>query len=363
VKNLFLTSTRHNEGKTVVTLGLTAAFASKVKGIGFIKPVGKGSVEFAGEKIDHDVALIKEACRIPAFVRDMGPVCYDGFPTQWISQEGREAVLEKIKAGYAKVAANKNLVVIEGTGNAAAGAAFGLSNAFLAKLLNARVVMVASGGVGQPTDEIILNKNYYERAGVEVLGVVVNKAYPHEFERIDKWMRRVLDMMGVKLLGVIPYENDLARATLLNLWERFHGKCLNHEPGMNAPLGKIVLGAMSAAAALEQLAGLVTLVCPLDREDLISAALGAMFLSGRKDFTLASIVLTGKGKVSEMVQRMLKRTTIPVLHVEPDAPTVLSEVHAANFKILPSDAEKIQKAVEVVQNHVDLDATLEGLRS
>ncbi|HLF93000.1 MAG TPA: AAA family ATPase [Planctomycetota bacterium] len=362
MKNLFVTSTRHNEGKTVVTLGMTASFSRRVRNIGFIKPVGKGSVEFAGEKLDHDVALIKEACKIPAYVRDMGPVVYDGFPTAWISQEGREAVLDKIKQGYARVSANKNLVVIEGTGNAAAGAAFGLSNAFIAKMLNAKVVLVASGGVGQPTDEIILNKAYFERAGVEVLGVIVNKAYPHEYERIDKWMRRVLEMMGVRLLGVIPYESDLARATMLNLFERFRGKVINAEPGMGAPLGKIVLGAMSAGAALDQLTGQVTLICPVDREDLLVAALSAMYISGRKDFTLSSIVICGKEKLSETLTKMIKRTTIPVLQVDQDIYTVMADVHASNFKILPSDTEKIRMAIEVVQNHVNLDATLEGLQ-
>jgi BioD-like phosphotransacetylase family protein len=292
----------------------------------------------------------------------MGPVVYDGFPTSWISQEGREQVLEKIKQGYSRVSANKNLVVIEGTGNAAAGAAFGLSNAFIAKMLNAKVLLVASGGVGQPTDEIILNKSYFERAGVEVLGVVVNKAYPHEYERIDKWMRRVLDMMGVKLLGVIPYENDLARGSLSNLFEKFRGKMLNAEQSMDAPLGKVVLGAMSAGAALDQLTGLVTLINPVDREDVLVAALSAMYISGRKDFTLASIVICGKEKLSETLTKMIKRTTIPVLHVEHDPFTVLSEVHASNFKILPSDSEKIRKAIDVVQRHIDLDATLQALQ-
>jgi BioD-like phosphotransacetylase family protein len=361
VKNLFITSTRHDEGKTVLALGLTAALSESLRNIGFIKPVGKGSVEFAGEKIDHDVALIKEACKIPAYVRDMGPVSYDGFPTQWVSQEGRESVLEKIKSSYARVAANKSMVVIEGTGNAAAGAAFGLSNAFMAKLLNAKVVLVASGGVGQPTDEIILNKSYYERAGVEILGVVVNKAYPHEFERIDKWMKRVLEMMNVKLLGVIPFESDLARATMLNLFERFRGKVLSGEPAMGSPLGKVVLGAMSAGTALEQLAGHVTLICPVDREDILIGALAAMYISGRKDFTLASVIITGKGKVSETLTKMIKRTTIPVLQVEQDEYSVLAEVHASNFKIMPTDTERIRKAIEVVQTHLHLDQVRAGL--
>jgi BioD-like phosphotransacetylase family protein len=363
VKNLFITSTRHNEGKTMVTLGLTSALAGRVRGVGYMKPVGRGSVEFAGEKIDHDAVLIKEACRIPAFVRDMGPVCYDGFPTQWISQEGRDAVVRKIQASFTRAAVNRDLMVIEGTGNAAAGAAFGLSNAFMAKLLDAKIVLVASGGVGQPTDEIFLNKNFFDKAGVEVVGAIVNKAYPHEFERIEGWMRRALEAMGIRLLGVIPYDDDLARGTMLNLFEKFRGRVLNGESSMGHPLGTVVLGAMSAMSALETLTGRVTLICPADREDMLIASLSAMYLCGRKDFALASVVITGGGKLSSMAHQMIKRTTIPVLHVEQDAFTVLAEVHAANFKILPEDWSKIQRAVEVVKDRIDVGRLLESLQT
>ena len=361
MKNLFITSTRHNEGKTLVTLGLTAAFSRRLKGVGYMKPVGKGSVEFAGEKIDHDAVLVKEACKVPAFVRDMGPVCYDGFPTSWISQEGREAVVKKIQASFGRVAVNRELMIIEGTGNAAAGAAFGLSNAFMAKLLDAKVVLVASGGVGQPTDEIFLNKNFFDKAGVEVVGAIVNKAYPHEFERIDHWMRRALEAMGVRLLGVIPYDDDLARGSMLNLFERFRGKVLNGADAMSRPLGKVVLGAMSATSALEHLSGHVTLICPSDREDLLISALSAMFISGRKDFALASVVITGPGKLSAVALQMVRRTSIPVLHVEVDAYSVLAEAHAGNFKILPEDTVKIQRAIDAVQERIDLNLLLQSL--
>lgn len=362
MKNLFITSTRHNEGKTLVTLGLTTAFSRRLKGVGYMKPVGKGSVEFAGEKIDHDAVLVKEACAIPAFVRDMGPVCYDGFPTQWISSEGREAVVRKIQQSFARVSANRELVVIEGTGNAAAGAAFGLSNAFMAKLLDAKVVLVASGGVGQPTDEIFLNKNFFDKAGVEVAGAIVNKAYPHEFERIDQWMRRALDAMGVRLLGVIPFEEDLARATMHDLHERFRGKVVHGQDAMGQPLGHPVLGAMSASSALEHLSGHVTLICPPDREDVLVSALSAMYLSGRKDFTLASIVLTGRGKLSSTALQLIRRTSIPVLHVDLDAYSVVSEVNAGNFKILPEDGAKVRRAVDIVQERVDLNLLLQSLQ-
>lgn len=361
MKNLFVASTRHNEGKTLVGLGLAAGLAKRVKGFAFMKPLGRASVEFAGDRIDHDVALMKEACKIPAFVKDMGPVVFDGFPQAWTTAKGRDEAVDRIKSAYQRVSANKSLTLIEGSGNAAMGAAFGLSNAFLAKTLEAKVVLVATGGVGQPTDEIILNRSYFERTGVEIAGVIVNKAYPEELERIETWMRRVVEMMGVKLLGTIPYDHDLARGTLLNLFERLKGRVVNNEAGFNQPLGKVVVGAMSAARALEDLTGYVTLVAAPDREDLLVAALSAMFISGRKDFTLSSIVVAGKGALSETVTKMLKRTTIPVLHVDQDVYTVVSEVHAANFKILPTDQDRIARAIDVVQSRVDFDALLQAL--
>lgn len=362
MKNLYLASTRHNEGKTVVALGLAAALARKVRGVGFMKPIGRASVEFAGDKIDHDVALLKEACRIPSFVKDMGPVTVDGFPTAWSSPGGREEVVEKIKAAYEKVTSNKTLVLIEGAGNAAAFGAFGLSGAFVAKTLDARVVLVASGGVGQPLDEILLNRSYFERTGVDVAGVVLNKAYPEERERTEKWMRRVLDAMKLPLLGVIPYDHELSRATLAGLFERLQGRVLNHEAGLSAPLGKVVLGAMSAGSALSALSGHATLLCPADREDVLCAALSAMFLSGRKDFTLASIVIAGGGQLSDMALRMIKRTTIPTLQVDVDPYTVVHEMHAGDFKILPTDEDRINRAVAAVGGNVDVDLLLDCLK-
>jgi BioD-like phosphotransacetylase family protein len=94
---------------------------------------------------------------------------------------------------------------------------------------------------------------------------------------------------------------------------------------------------------------------------VLVAALSAMYISGRKDFTLSSVVITGAGRLSDMVTRMLRRTAIPVLQVELDAYTVVSQVHASNFKISPSDTQKIEKVVNLVHKHVDVDAILRGL--
>src|SRR5262249_23497462 len=148
---------------------------------------------------------------------------------------------------------------------------------------------------------------------------------------------------------------------MLNLFERFRGRILNGEAAMGQPLGKVVLGAMSAAGVLEHLSGHVTLICPTDREDVLVSALSAIDLGGGKDLAVASVVVTGPGKLSAAALQMLRRTAIPVLQVEHDAFTVVSEVHAGNFKILPQDTTKIQRAIEAVRERIDLDLVLQTL--
>ena len=48
----------------------------------------------------------------------------------------------------ARVAAGKNVVLIEGTGHAGVGACFDMSNARVAELLEAKVVIITEGGIG-----------------------------------------------------------------------------------------------------------------------------------------------------------------------------------------------------------------------
>jgi len=363
-KRVFVAATRMNDGKTTTCLGLYAALQSLYPRVGFIKPVGQRFVDVQGTQVDEDSYLLDTIYNVRVPIQSMSPVTIDAtFTRRYLKNPGQllPELKDKICRAFDRVSWEKDFTLIEGTGHAGVGSVFDLSNASVAKLLKSPVILVCPGGIGRPVDEIALNKNFFDKAGVEVMGAIVNKAFPHEFERIDHWMRRALEAMGVRLLGVIPYDDDLARASMLNLFERFRGKVLNGEAAMGQPLGKVVLGAMSAGSALEHLSGHVTLICPSDREDVLISALSAMYIGGRKDFALASIVLTGPDKLSGAALQMIRRTSIPVLHVEPDAFSVVAEVHAANIKILPEDEAKIRRAVETVQERIDLTMLLDSL--
>jgi len=84
-------------------------------------------------------------------------------------------LIKKIQKAFDRVAWEKDFVLCEGTGHAGVGSVFDLSNAQVAKILGAKVVIVTEGGIGKPIDEVSLNQALFDREGVEVIGVILNK--------------------------------------------------------------------------------------------------------------------------------------------------------------------------------------------
>ena len=157
-KRIFVAATRQNDGKTTISLGLIRAFKRRFRNVGFIKPVGQRYVFEHGYKVDEDSVLIEKVCGMRCSIKDMSPVAIDkGFTENYIKRGDRRKLVDSIISSFERIAKRKDLVVIEGTGHAGVGSIFDLSNAKVANLLDAKVILVTSGGIGKPMDEIELN--------------------------------------------------------------------------------------------------------------------------------------------------------------------------------------------------------------
>ena len=55
---------------------------------------------------------------------------------------------------FDRVAWEKDFVLCEGSGHAGVGSVFDLSNAQVAKIVGAKVIIVSQGGIGKPIDEV-----------------------------------------------------------------------------------------------------------------------------------------------------------------------------------------------------------------
>src|SRR5258708_29739369 len=169
-------ATRQNEGKSTTSLGLLAAIQKFHPRVGYIKPVGQRFVEIDEQKIDEDTVLMDRVYKLNCPLVDMSPIAVEpDFTRKYLESSNYEALVKKIQKAFDRVAWEKDFVLCEGSGHAGVGSVFDLSNAQVAKILGAKVIIVTQGGIGKPIDEVSLNQALFEKEGVEIIGVILNK--------------------------------------------------------------------------------------------------------------------------------------------------------------------------------------------
>ena len=357
---VFIAATRQNDGKTTVSLGLLAALQKVYPRIGYIKPVGQRFVEIAEHKIDEDTVLMDSVYKLDCPLVDMSPIAVEpDFTRRYLESANYEALAKKIKRAFDRVAWEKDFVLCEGSGHAGVGSVFDLSNAQVAKILGAKVVMVTRGGIGKPIDEVALNQALFEKAGVEIIGVIINKVTPEKIDYIADFARRGLKRRGLELLGVIPHHEILSHPTLRSIHEELRAEQLNSSKQLNNLVQDVVVGAMSANNAIQFFKPGVLVITPGDREDLILAA--AATLCGKTDHALAGIVLTGNLRPSENVLKVINEMNFPVLLAKDDSYEVASKVHDLIVKTRPDDLEKISVIRDLIREHVDVQKILQAI--
>ena len=223
-----IAATRQNDGKTTASLGLLSALQDIYKRIGYIKPVGQRFVEIEEQKIDEDTVLMDRVYQLNCPLVDMSPIAVEpDFTRKYLQASNRDALVKRIETAFDRVAWEKDFVLCEGSGHAGVGSVFDLSNAQVARILNAKVVIVSRGGIGKPIDEVALNQALFEKEGVEVIGVILNKVIPEKIEFVSDFARRGLKRKGLELLGVIPHQHILSSPTMSLIREELGAEMLN----------------------------------------------------------------------------------------------------------------------------------------
>ena len=357
---VFIAATRQNDGKTTVSLGLIAALQENFPRIGYIKPVGQRFVEIEEQKIDEDTVLMDAVFRMNCPLVDMSPIAVEpDFTRKYLQASNNEALVKRIQKAFDRVAWEKDFVLCEGSGHAGVGSVFDLSNAQVAKILGCKVIIVSQGGIGKPIDEVALNQALFEKEGVEIIGVMLNKVLPDKVDYVADFARRGLKRKGLELLGVLPFEPILGSPSVDLIREELHAELLNTPVSMNTLVDDVIIGAMGAHNAMQFFKRGVLLITPGDREDILLAA-GAATMPQSQD-KMAGIVLTGGLRPNEAILKALQTLPIPVLLTKADSYQVASRVHNLTVKTRPTDAEKISLIRNLVAQNVNVKKIINAL--
>jgi BioD-like phosphotransacetylase family protein len=359
-KRIFVAATRMNDGKTTTCLGLFAALRSLYSRVGFIKPVGQRFIEVDGHQVDEDSFLLDTIYDVHVPLESMSPVTVDGtFTRRYLKRPDTmlPELEDKICRAFDRVSWEKDFTLIEGTGHAGVGAVFDLSNARVAKLLRAKVILVTPGGIGRPIDEIALNKALFDKEGVEVIGAILNKVESDKVPLIAEYAGAGLARLGVPLLGVLPVQTMLSAPNLSQIASEIDGKWLNaRRGGAKERVTRVVVGAMTAKGVVDYLQPGVLIITPGDRDDIILAAISSAQLSPER--SIAGIILTNDIPPHPKLLELLARTDISVIAAKEESFTITSKINGMTVKTQPQDTDKIPIIKQLITDHVDMQRLL-----
>jgi BioD-like phosphotransacetylase family protein len=387
MRHVYLAATGQNRGKTTVALGFLDGFLREGLSTAFMKPVGQRTVIQDGVAADEDAVLMKSVFALPDQLAAMSPVHIPrGFTKAYIAGEVVEDLGARIREAH-RTFADRDVLLVEGTGHAGVGAVVGLSNAVVAAMLHTPAVIVSEGGVGRPIDEIVLNASLFRAHGVDVAGAIVNKVQVDAQPGIARTLERGLRRQGIELLGVLPYRPILTNPTLGMILEGVHGETLHEGPDLDEVIGGVAIGAMEPGHMLERVGPRTLVIVPGDREDVIltlttahlvgparpgsaaevggmggTAGMAAAELDGHEGAALG-LVLTGGYRPRPAVIDAIRRADLFATLVSEDTYAVASEVHDLLVKTHAGDRGKIQTIKTLVAEHLDIDRILAAATS
>ena len=360
MKPLYIGATLRDCGKTSVSLGLIQVLRDLGLDPGYCKPVGQHYLRYHDKNIDEDGILVHQVFNLKDEPYYLSPIAIEpGFTRKFILNPNVKPLEDEILRCYKMLKEMHPMVIIEGTGHAGVGSCFGLSNARVAELLGAKVVIVTEGGIGRPIDEIATSLALFRAHNVEVLGVILNKILPAKYDKVKDTVEKGLRLLGTQLIGAIPYVPQLTTFTVGQLAEEFNYNILCGHDYLSNRVDHTLVAAMEPQNVIKHIRENMLIIMPGDRIDNM---LISILMLSRQELPGGGLILTGGLDPHHTIVPLLKSSNIPVLLSDEDTYTVSSRMKDLGFKIRSYDTDKVARLHELIAQYVDTKTILEQLK-
>jgi len=356
MKNIFIAATGKDVGKSTISFALLDLLIQDNREVAFMKPVGQRWLHSKWGKVEEDVILMKQIFQFPASPPLMNPIVVEkGFTEEYLYKTIKPNIHRKILNAYEKISKNKEFMVIEGTGHAGVGSVFETSNADVAKILDADVVLVVDGGIGSAIDSLELNRSFFINHGVNIVGVIVNKVIPDKSEKIKKAISTYCKKYKIKFLGVIPYSTILSNPTLGQIINELNPKIIHETNERKTVIDTFAIGATSLEEFIEyvkDMKGNILLILPSLRLDMIFTIPNLKNFFENKETRIHTILFTGKHEPSPIAIQTLINEKINILWKKGDTYNVASKLSSISIKTRPEDIYKIKEIKNIVISNI-----------
>jgi len=366
-KCLFIAATGKDVGKTSISLSLIHLLSKRYKRIGYIKPISQRFIQFSESKVGDDPVLIKEIFDLKNDINDMSPVVIDGdFTERVIKGTIKTSFPEKIRNAYENIKKETDFIIIEGAGHAGVGAVIGQSNADIAKMLNADVLLIGGGGIGRAIDKMMLDKTFFEASGCNVIGVLINKVFENKYKKVSPLLRKWFQEKQIPLFGILPYYSFLSSPKLSFIMDETNAFVLNGKRHLDRKIEKVIVGSTDADSMLELLKSLkkeTLLITSSDRIDFLLEVFTDYFKNISNSNKLAGILFSGNESTSKKVKEIFRKVDMPVLMADKDVYELASTVSSLRPKMTFPDNENVNALKNLAEEYIDINKLCENLNS
>lgn len=363
LKNLYVAATSQHVGKTTSTLGLAASFKKAGINTGYCKPVGQKHVEIKNSVVDKDAVLFADLLKLDIEPSIHSPVILGkGSTSKYLDDPTAVDLPSAILHARAQLEASHDGIIFEGTGHPGVGSVADVSNATVAKLLDAQVVMVVEGGVGSTIDKLNMSLGLFREYNIPILGVIVNKVIPSKMEMVQKYVKIWLDKQDLRLLGVVPYDNTLGYPLIWTVAKTVNGTIeYNNEKGFNK-VEKIIAGSLVDPESLKKSKDNLLVVSSRVLDEAISRIIAISEAEGMEDSPLCGVIITGKEPIIPASLEYINKHSLPLIRTDLDTFGAVIKISKLEVKINRRTPWKISKAIELIKDHVDIQTMIELLK-
>lgn len=358
-RKLFIAATGQNSGKTTTSLSLLHLARQKYGAgrVGFIKPFGPKPAEYCGHVVDKDAALAAEIFGLQEDIALISPVVlHPGSTRDILDGIIPVATLRaRIATALAELDRKYDFLVIEGSGHGGVGTVIGLSNAQVAKLAGAPVMIVAGGGIGNVVDSVALNHALFRQEQVPVRLVLTNKLDPAKREQSLRYLELGFAPLGLPVCGGFNYSPILANPTLSRIASILERPLRATPEEARRIILHIQLGAASSQRVIDLLEEATLMMVNSTRDELIVTASSLYHLPEYRA-KIAGIVVAGLNPVSKVTQKILDDSGVPYVRTEVTNSETFTIINNDVSKITAEDQEKIELIFAMAERELDFEA-------
>jgi BioD-like phosphotransacetylase family protein len=360
-KNIYIAATSQHVGKTTSTLGIVSCLMKRGMKVGYCKPVGQKSLNINNLIVDKDTVLLANLIDFNIVPEIHSPVILGKGATEKYLDDPTQVNLEElIKKAAIELESSNDIVIYEGTGHPGVGSVADLSNARVAKILNAGVVMIVEGGVGSTIDMLNMCTALFREENVRIIGVIINKVIPEKAEKVARYVGKWLENKEIPLLGIMPYDKTLAYPLIRTISDVIGGTITYNVDYDNNKIESILAGSLIDLNELESSRDLLLVVSTKSINDAVNKI---KTLTKRHNFDhcpLSGIVATGQGTFDSKTLDYIEQHKIPLIRTELDTYGVVVRISKIEVKINQSTPWKVQKAINLIQENVNIDKIIQN---